>query len=282
MKTCPPFSFLVYHLLGQYAQRFNKRHQRRGHLFQERFKNVLVEEESYGLELSRYIALNPVRAGLVGRPEQWEWGSYAARAGFVKAPDWLTLDPLLSHFGPERASQQTEYRDFVLLKIGATDDLMERVTAAIYLGRAEWIDRVQPLLDEQERSEEHPRAQVHPGRPDLGDVVDAVAKTFDTTQESIRTERGTLERRLVAWFAFEEGLIPLRRIARELGVTSAGGISRQVSRCRRELRDDPEIRAIAEACRGRMRRRPPPFLFPPQVPPLTARRYHRAPSRSRR
>jgi REP element-mobilizing transposase RayT len=272
----------MHHLLGRYVQRFNRRHRRRGHLFQERFKNVLVEVESQGLELSRYIALNPVRAGLAERPERWEWSSYAARAGFAKSPQWLTLDPLLSQFGPDRASQQVAYREFVLEKILAADDLTEKFTAAIYLGTAQWFDRVQRLLDEHERSEEHPRAQVHPGRPDLEGVMDAVATTFDTTPEAIHAGRGTLERRFVAWFAFEEGLVPLRRIARELGVTSAGGISRLISRCRRELRDDPEIRAIAEACRGRMRRRPPPFIFPPQVPPLTARRYHRAPSRSRR
>jgi REP element-mobilizing transposase RayT len=272
----------MHHLLGRYVQRFNKRHGRRGHLFQERFKNVLVEEESYGLELSRYIALNPVRAGLVERPEQWAWSSYAAHAGLAKPPQWLALDPLLSQFGPDRASQQAAYREFVLEKIGVTDELMEKLTAAIYLGTAQWIDRVQRVLDEHERSEEHPRTQVHPGRPDLDDVVAAVAKTFDTTPEMIRAGRGTLERRLVAWFAFEEGLVPLRRVARELTVTSAGGISSLISRCRRELRDDPQIRAIAEACRGRMRRRPPPFVFPPQVPPLTARRYHRAPSRSLR
>ncbi|HEX7705643.1 MAG TPA: transposase [Thermoanaerobaculia bacterium] len=77
----------MHRLLARYAQRFKKRHGRRGHLFQERFKNVLVEKESYGLELSRYIALNPVKAGIVGRPEEWAWCSYAPRAGFSNCPD---------------------------------------------------------------------------------------------------------------------------------------------------------------------------------------------------
>jgi putative transposase len=274
----------MHRLLARYAQRFNMRHGRRGHLFQERFKNVLVEKESYGLELSRYIALNPVEAGIVERPEEWAWSSYAARAGFATGPEWLTLDPLLSQFGVDRTPQQQAYRTFVHEKIGDKEDLVDRAVARIYLGTASWIDRIQALLDESERSEEHPRASVHPGRPEFDDVVDAVAKTFDTTAEAIETSHGTLERRLVAWFAFEEGLVPLRRIAKRLDLTSAGGISSLVARCRKGLTTDPEIRALAEACRGRMRRRPPPVIFPREVPPptMTARQYHRAPSRSRR
>ena len=272
----------MHRFLGRYVQRFNRKHGRRGHLFQNRFKNLLVEKESYGLALTRYIALNPVNAGMVERPEDYLWSSYRARAGFATCPDWLTLDPLLSQFGADRKSQQRAYRTFVLEKIGDTEDLLDRAVAQIYLGTASWIDRVQALIDETERSQELPRAQVHPGRPELDDVLSAVASTFDTTPEMIAAGHGTLERRLVAWFAFEEGLVPLRRIAKCLGLTSAGGISRLVSRCRKEITRDPAIRALAEACRGRMRRRPPPFVFPRELPPITARRYHRAASRSRR
>ncbi|HEY0140192.1 MAG TPA: transposase, partial [Thermoanaerobaculia bacterium] len=126
----------MHRLLGRYAQRFNRRHQRRGHLFEARFKNILVEEEAYGFELSRYIALNPVRAHLVARPEEWKWSSYAARAGFAEAPRWLSVDPLLSELGLERDTQQREYRNFVLSKIDESDTLMDNLTAQIFLGTA--------------------------------------------------------------------------------------------------------------------------------------------------
>ena len=272
----------MHRFLGRYVQRFNRRHRRRGHLFQDRFKNVLVERESYGLELSRYIALNPVRAGMVARPEQWTWSSYAARAGFGPCPEWLTTGPLLSQFGADQTSQQQAYKTFVLEKVCGMDDLLNRAVAQIYLGTAAWIDRIQDVLDQADRSEAHPRAQVHPGRPELEDVVETVAKTFDTTVEAIETGHGTLERRLVAWFAFEEGLVSLRRIASFLRLTSAGGVSTLVAQCRSEITNDCQIRGLADACRNRMRRRPPPFLFPPAIPPITARRFHRAVFRSRR
>ena len=68
-------------LIGVYTQRFNRRHGRVGHLFQGRYKAILVERESYLLELCRYVVLNPVRAGLVARVEDWRWSSYAETAG---------------------------------------------------------------------------------------------------------------------------------------------------------------------------------------------------------
>ena len=74
-------------LNGIYTQRYNRRHQTVGHVFQGRYKAVLVEKENYLLELCRYIVLNPVRAGLVELPEYWQWGSYQPTAGISKVPE---------------------------------------------------------------------------------------------------------------------------------------------------------------------------------------------------
>jgi putative transposase len=74
------------------AQRFNQRHERVGHLYQGRFGSRLVSDESYLLELARYVALNPVRAGLCGSPEEWEWSSYAATVGSRSRPPFLDTD----------------------------------------------------------------------------------------------------------------------------------------------------------------------------------------------
>jgi REP element-mobilizing transposase RayT len=265
-------------LLGRYAQWFNRRHRRRGHLFQERFKNILVERETYLLILSRYLALNPVKAGIVDRPEEYRWSSYRARAGYETAPDWLSAGTIEAMFDADPAKAREEYRRFVDEAMSDARNPLEEAIGQMYLGAAEWVERMQKLLDEGEQSEEMLRAQVHPGRPALEDVVTAVAQTFDTTGEKIVVGRGTLERRFVAYLAFEDGLVQLREIARRLGVTSAGGISGQVGRFRRELECNEDLRGLLESCRSRMRRRPPPFRFPRQNPPVTARRYHRAPS----
>jgi putative transposase len=272
----------MHRLLTRYAQSFNRKYRRRGHLFQDRFKSVLVEDEFYGLEVSRYIALNPVRAGLCERPEEWRWSSYAARIGLATVPAWLRIEPLMEQFGADAGQRRKAYREFVAARIETPFDPFEQAVAQLYLGTSAWIERVQSLLDEKERSEEHPRAQVHPGRPMLQDVIDAVAMTFDTTADSIRNSHGTIERRITAYLAFEEGLVPLRPIGRALGLRSAGGVAHLVRRCREDLTGDPVTRELVEAVMSRMRRRPAPPFFPPGVPIPTARNYHRGRSRSGR
>ena len=86
------------HLDGVYTQASNRRHSRVGHLLQGRFKGILVDKDAYLLELSRYIVLNPVRAGMVAAPQQWSWSSYLAMLGMTAAPSWLAVDGLLSQF----------------------------------------------------------------------------------------------------------------------------------------------------------------------------------------
>ncbi len=79
-------------LNGVYTQRFNRRHGRVGHVFQGRYKAILVERDAYLLELARYVVLNPVRAGMVVGPQDWPWSSYPAMCGQAPVPEWLQTD----------------------------------------------------------------------------------------------------------------------------------------------------------------------------------------------
>jgi REP element-mobilizing transposase RayT len=87
----PNLSAALKQLNSEYAQWWNRRHGRVGHVFQGRFKDQVVDREEYLRALSRYVALNPVRAGLVSAPEEWRWGSYRALAGVAPAPSFLFL-----------------------------------------------------------------------------------------------------------------------------------------------------------------------------------------------
>jgi len=90
-------------LNGVYTQWFNRQHERVGHLFQGRFKAILVEKESHLLELARYIVLNPVRAKMVRGVRDWPWSSYRTTSGQSDVPEFLTVDWILSQFDPDRA-----------------------------------------------------------------------------------------------------------------------------------------------------------------------------------
>jgi putative transposase len=89
-------------LNGVYTQWSNRRHRRGGHLFQGRYKGILVDADAYLLGLSRHIVLNPVAAGLVADPANWRWSSYRATAGLERAPAWLTTEAILRAFGSKK------------------------------------------------------------------------------------------------------------------------------------------------------------------------------------
>nr|MBS0021335.1 addiction module toxin RelE [Gammaproteobacteria bacterium] len=123
-----------------YTQRFNRRHGVVGHLYQGRYKAILVQREAYLLELSRYVVLNPVRAGLVRRPEDWRWSSYRALLGTAAAPPWLDTDGLLSQFGKQRTNAVGAYRRFVREGEGVPSPL-EQTRHQLLLGDDAFVQR---------------------------------------------------------------------------------------------------------------------------------------------
>jgi putative transposase len=110
-------------LNGAYTQNFNRRHGVVGHLLQGRYKAILVQKESYLLELARYVVLNPVRAGMVESPRDWKWSNYRANLGYVDPPPWLATEATLAYFGAPAEDAVNHYRRFVHDGIGAESPL---------------------------------------------------------------------------------------------------------------------------------------------------------------
>ncbi len=103
----------MHRLNSLHAQRFNRRYELDGHLFQGRFHSLLVESDWHLLSLARYIVLNPLRAGLCRRASDWRWSSFRATAGMSPSPRWLAVDALLEQFGERRERARSAYRTFV-------------------------------------------------------------------------------------------------------------------------------------------------------------------------
>ena len=144
----PNLSRLMRHVNGVYTQTYNRRHRKVGHLFQGRFKAILVDEESYFLEVCRYVDLNPVRAGMVKRPQDWAWSSYRAHTGRSEPPAWLDSGALHRRLAPRapRRDGPLRYAEFVAQ--GQKVKLWEEaLTGQIYLGDEAFVERMQARVE---------------------------------------------------------------------------------------------------------------------------------------
>lgn len=156
-------------LNGVYTQFYNRRHRRPGHIFQGRYKAILVDKDNYLLELCRYVVLNPVRAKLVELPEHWKWSSYAATAGLKKVPEYLSVDWILGVFGTERRTAQRHYREFVKEGINRKSPWGE-LQGQILLGEDSFVENFKDLLGDKEAIKEIPRQQRYAGRLKLKEI----------------------------------------------------------------------------------------------------------------
>ena len=200
------------HLNGVYTQRTNRRHSLAGHLFQGRFKAILVERDAYLLELARYVVLNPVRARMVGAASDWLWSSYRAMIGQAHVPAWLETDWLLAQFGSERVSSQAGYAAFVAQGTGHPD-VWQGLRNQVFLGSDAFVKLHCAPSKPSGRLQEVPRAQ----RRALAKPLDDFARRYP-------------ERREAMAHAYQSGAYSMQEIGDYFGVHYA-----TVSRAVRQL-----------------------------------------------
>ncbi len=156
-------------LNGLYTQRFNRCHNRVGHVFQGRYKSILVEKNEHLLELCRYVVLNPVRAGIVSEPKKWRWSSYHTTAYSIRSPTFLSVEWLLSQFAKKKNEARKEYRKFVadgMVRI--EESPWQKLVGQIVFGSSEFVADIQSRVSEAKEIGEIPRIQRFPGRAPLG------------------------------------------------------------------------------------------------------------------
>ncbi len=148
-------------LNGVYTQRFNRVYQRVGHVFQGRYKAILVEKETYFLELARYVVLNPVRARMVPSPGDYPWSSYRAMIGEEAAPEWLERRATLAAFGQTEAQAIEGYRSFVAAGLGQPSP-WESLKRQVFLGSDAFVASMQHKVPKALDLREVPQAKRWP------------------------------------------------------------------------------------------------------------------------
>lgn len=172
-------------LNGVYTQRFNRRHERCGHLLQGRFGAQLIDAEAYLREVCRYVVLNPVRAGLCAHPREWKWSSFQATALETIAPGFLSVEWVRTLGGARDQAEATRrYVSFVEEGIREPEtSLAQFVSRSMPDNRASAT--VGDQLREAARCAEFPRAQRFALRPTLPQLFADVTSRADRDARAI-------------------------------------------------------------------------------------------------
>jgi REP element-mobilizing transposase RayT len=146
-----PLSKIMQCLQLRYAQYYNRKYKKNGHLFQGRYKSIVCDRDTYLLELIRYLHLNPVRGGIVTRPGDYPWSSHQIYIGKKKA-EWVDTEFILSQFGKEKRGSIKRYQRFIFegLRMGHREDYYE-VVDQYYLGDNTFIDQMSRKRKEHEK-----------------------------------------------------------------------------------------------------------------------------------
>ncbi len=232
-------SQIMRHINGAYTTRFNVKHKRKGHLFQGRYKAILVDADAYLTELSRYIHLNPVRAGMVDMPEKYSWSSYRYYIGKKKKPDWLFVDSILGYFEHITVSPEENYTSFVLAMIFDKEySPLDKAVASTMLGCDSFIERI---IDEYLGNKKS-----HQDVPALRELKRV--ERLDIISKEVKTEMGEngTSKKAAIYISHQHSGKSLKEIGAYFGI-SASGVSLASSRFMKTVRWNIRLRKNIEA-----------------------------------
>ena len=212
-----------------YATYFNFKRDRHGHLFQGRFKSILVDADEYLKHLSRYIHLNPLRAKMVDNIADYEWCSYPAFIGKIKAPDWLSVNWLLAQFGDKRKKAQHDYRQFVeAVDHRALENPASKVVSGVILGDGEFVKWVKTtFLSNYSDNSEMPQLKALVPRWSMDHIIELVAEAFDCTKEQVleKGRKGNMPRDMAIYLSRLYSGEKSIEIAHRFGMRSGSAIT---------------------------------------------------------
>jgi REP element-mobilizing transposase RayT len=267
-----------------YSVWFNRRHARSGHLFQGRFKSIVVNPVEWGLALSRYVHLNPVRVGRLGlgkaergraraglspapKPEQvreriqqlrrYRWSSYRAYLGMAREPEWLECGEVLRLGGGKKGEERRAYREDVegAVREGLFKSPWEELKEQVVLGGAEFMRQIRSPVSGDEREQRRAK-RLAVERPGLEAVIGCVEKIKGEKWETFRDRHGDSGRDMVLYLGRRACGMKLRELAEAVGMVDyavvAMGVKRYEARLKQFAAERKQLTQVAQLLNFKM------------------------------
>ena len=242
-------------LNGSYTSYYNRRHKLVGHLFQGRYKAHLVEDGHHFDAISRYVHLNPVRAGLASRPEGWPWSSCAGYYRAVCGVEWVAYAEVLADFGGVTPQGRRRYRRFVEAGgVQAVRSPFAEAAHGLLLGTEAWIETIRRRLRGGPPQQQVPvfRQVV---RVPIDHIADQVAAFYHVPPERLAHARDAhIARPVFAYLARHVAQASLRELGPWLGLHSPAGVHHLIRRCTDALAHSPRLSQQVADLRKRLTR----------------------------
>ncbi|MFH1037862.1 MAG: transposase [PVC group bacterium] len=222
-----------------YTNYFNIRHKRIGHVLQGRYKGILIEKEQYLLVVSRYIHLNPVRAGMVSKPQLFPWSSY--RDFLTHRDTWISRDDILNTFSRDRNVAIVLYKNFVEGD-NSVNNPFEGIKAGTILGSEEFVEEALAGLDGKKISSEIPSYRQLLKVPTLDDIIEAVADYFGIDRETIlQRTRNNIPKKVALYLGYTYSDCNLHELGQVLGGITYTACGKAIKRFEEERESDKKL-----------------------------------------
>jgi len=249
----PNLSRAIQWINVSYAAYFNRKRQRRGHLFQGRFKSILVDADEYLKHLSRYIHLNPVRAKIVERPSEYPWSSYPAFIGEANTPYWLETGWLLSQFGRKKKESARNYKEFVEnVDMANVENPEKDLSGGFILGSSDFVNWVKErFLSALPDEKEIPQLRQLKPIIEKKTIVEAVSKEFGCDCESIlkKGSKKNTARDMAIYLSREITGETCKNLGEYFDGISGAGITVRYNHMLKEFKRDRRLKSRADRVR---------------------------------
>jgi putative transposase len=240
----------IHYLNGVYTGYFNRKYNRIGHLFQGRYKSILIEKEGYLLSVSRYIHLNPVRAGITKKAEEYKWSSYAEFIGKVREKEWLYCEWILDRFSENNLSARRVYKEYVEQGLVLKENPFQQMKSSLIVGSEKYFEEIIKKI-KLERNNEIPETKALIKCVLYEDVIDLVARRFGIAEEQlfVSGKRNNLARNICLYLLREKTDMSNNEIAKSFGIGYTA-VSQAAARIRAKMISDPDLRKIVHGIEG--------------------------------